>query len=37
MVTEQQDDIFLATEFNDLVSKADTIAKTTCAVVRKFI
>ena len=35
MVTEQQDDMFLATEFSDLVSKADT--KTMHAVVRKFI
>ena len=37
MVTERQDDIFLATEFNDLVIKADIIAKTTCAVARKYI
>ena len=35
IVTEQEDDIFLATEFNDLVAKADYIAKTTCAVARK--
>lgn len=35
IVTEQEDDIFLATEFNDLVAKADFIAKTTCAVARK--
>ena len=35
MVTEQEDDIFLATEFNDLIAKADMIAKTTCAVARK--
>lgn len=35
IVTEQEDDIFLATEFNDLVVKADFIAKTTCAVARK--
>ncbi|XP_078351498.1 polycystin family receptor for egg jelly-like isoform X1 [Oculina patagonica] len=32
IVTEQEDDIFLATEFNELVAKADFIAKTTCAV-----
>ena len=36
IVTEQEDDIFLATEFNDLVEKADVIAKTTCAVARKY-
>lgn len=35
IVTEQEDDIFLATEFNELVAKADLIAKTTCAVARK--
>lgn len=35
IVTEQEDDIFLATEFNELVAKADFIAKTTCAVARK--
>ena len=35
IVTEQEDDIFLATEFNDLIAKADFIAKTTCAVARK--
>lgn len=35
IVTEQEDDIFLATEFNDLVAKADLIAKKTCAVARK--
>ena len=35
MVTEQEDDIFLATEFSDLIAKADLIAKTTCTVARK--
>lgn len=37
IVTEQEDDIFLATEFNELVAKADLIAKTTCAVARKCV
>ncbi|XP_020614869.1 matrilin-2-like [Orbicella faveolata] len=29
-VTEEDDDIFQASEFNDLVAKADTISKTSC-------
>ena len=34
-VTEKDDDIFLVTEFNDLVAKADAISKTSCADSRK--
>lgn len=37
IVTQQEQDIFLASEFNDLVAKADSIAKTTCAVARKYV
>ena len=35
MVTKSEEDIFLASEFKDLVDKADAIAKTTCSVARK--
>ena len=34
-VTEDDDDIFQATEFNDLVAKADSISKTSCIDARK--
>ena len=34
-VTEEDDDIFQATEFNDLVAKADSISKTSCIDARK--
>ena len=34
-VTEEDDDIFQATEFNDLVAKADSISKTSCINARK--
>ena len=34
-VTEEDDDIFQATEFNDLVAKADSISKTSCSNARK--
>ena len=34
-VTENDDDIFQATEFNDLVAKADSISKTSCIDARK--
>ena len=36
-VTEEDDDIFQATEFNDLVAKADSISKTSCIDARKLI
>ena len=35
VVTEEDDDIFQATEFNDLVAKADAISKTSCIEARK--
>ena len=35
VVTEKEDDIFQATEFNDLVAKADTISKRTCVDARE--
>ena len=34
-VTEQDDDIFQATDFDDLVAKADTISKTSCVDARE--
>jgi len=34
-VTEEDDDIFRATEFNDLVAKADSISKTSCVDARE--
>ena len=36
-VTEEDGDIFQATEFNDLVAKADSISKTSCIDARKLI
>ena len=36
-VTEEDDDIFQATEFNDLVAKADSISKTSCIDARELI
>ena len=36
-VTEEDDDIFQATEFNDLVAKADSISKTSCVDARELI
>ena len=35
IVTEREDDIFLVTEFKDLVAKADAISKTSCVDARK--
>ena len=34
-ITEKDDDIFQATEFNDLVKKADSISKTSCVDARE--
>ena len=36
-ITEKDDDIFQATEFNDLVAKADSISKTSCVDARKLL
>ena len=36
-VTEEDDDIFQATEFDDLVAKADSISKTSCVDARELL
>ena len=37
VVTEEDDDIFLTTEFDDLIAKAEIISKTSCVDARKYI